>query len=150
MLLLAACGAAGEKHYKVPSAAMEPTIKEGTTVTARTVKSGDYNPADGDLVVVRPPAAWGVTGSGDLLIRRVVGVAGETIECCDGTDGQIKRDGKPADEPYLSPQGQTASFPPVKVPAGEIYVMEDRRGSGNDSAQHGTLPVGTVIGVVEH
>jgi signal peptidase I len=147
--LLASCGGGGEKRYKVPSSSMEPTIKQGSTVTARTVKAGEYRPADGDLVLIRMPASWGNTGSGQMLIRRVVGVAGESIECCEGTYGGIKRDGTAVDEPYLSKQGAKKPFPLVKVPAGQIYVMEDERGSGNDSAQSGTLPVDAVVGVVK-
>jgi hypothetical protein len=37
----------------------------------------------------------------------------------------------------------------ARVPAGEIYVMEDNRGSGIDSAQKGTLPVDAVVDMVD-
>jgi signal peptidase I len=148
--LLASCGlahaATGEKRYKVPNAAMEPTIKENSTVTTVAVKPGDYRPAGGDIVLLRIPASWGESG---LLLLRVVGIPGETITCCDGTDGQLKRNGQWADEPYLAKGGQTATFDPVKVPAGEVYLMEDNRGRSNDSAQHGPAPVDAVTGLVK-
>jgi hypothetical protein len=61
--LVAACRlvheAAGEKRYHVPSPAMRPTFRQDTTVTAKTLKAGDYRAADGDVVVLRPPAGWG-------------------------------------------------------------------------------------------
>jgi signal peptidase I len=147
--LLASCGVEhGDKRYHVPSPAMEPTFKQDTAVTAKTVKAGGYQPADGDVVIFRVPAGWGLSG-GDLLLRRVVGIPGETIECCGGTHGQLKRNGKWADEPYLSETGQSNSFAKVTVPAGELYVMEDNRGKGADSALKGTIRADSVTGVVE-
>jgi signal peptidase I len=148
--LLASCGAAdkaaGEKRYKVPNAAMEPTIKQNSAVTSTAVEPGSYKPADGDIVMIKIPANWAESG---MLLLRVVGVPGETIECCDGKHGQLKRNGQWADEPYLSEQGQSAAFDPVKVPAGNVYLMEDNRGRSNDSAQHGPAPVDAVVGVVK-
>jgi signal peptidase I len=152
LLTVASCGttgSTGDKRYQVPNVAMEPTLKKGSTATAKTVKPGNYQPVDGDLVVVRPPASWGLTGPGELIIRRVVGVGGETIKYCEGPHGQLTRNGKPLDEPYLSPQGQTYFSDPVKVPAGQIYLMEDNRGMGLDSAAKGTVPVDAVVGVVD-
>jgi hypothetical protein len=49
-------GAAGGKRYHVPSPAMRPTFRQDTTVTAKTLKAGDYRPVDGDVVVLRRPA----------------------------------------------------------------------------------------------
>jgi signal peptidase I len=77
------------------------------------------------------------------------GVPGETVTCCEGTNGQIKRNGQWPAEPYLAKGGQTASFDPVEVPAGEVYLMEDNRGRSNDSAQHGPAPVDAVVGLVK-
>ncbi|MEV6843949.1 S26 family signal peptidase [Actinoplanes sp. NPDC051411] len=59
------------------------------------------------------------------------------------------RNGQRTGEPYLAKSGRSAAFDPVKVPAGEVSLMKDNRGSGNDSAQHGPVPVGAVIGRAE-
>jgi hypothetical protein len=37
----------------------------------------------------------------------------------------------------------------VKVPAGDVYLMEDNRGRSNDSARHGPVPVDAVAGLVK-
>jgi hypothetical protein len=122
---------------------MEPAIRAASSVTARAVKPGDYQPADGDVVVVRP--AGGLMKGPTICSSGGWSGWGETIECCDGVHGQIKRNG----EPYLADKGESNSFPPVKVPAGQTYVMEDHRGTGNDSALHRTLPVDAVVGRIK-
>jgi signal peptidase I len=78
---------------------MEPTVRAGRVITARTV-TGTYEPRRGDVVLFRSPG--GLWGDRKVpLLKRVVAVGGETIACCD-TAGKVTVDGKPLDEPYVA------------------------------------------------
>jgi signal peptidase I len=91
------------------------------------------------------------------LIKRVIGVAGDTIEC-NGT-GPMKVNGKPLDETSYVYAGNTpcsvdeegGKFK-VTVPEGKIWVMGDHRQNSLDSRYHrsdkngGFVPVGNVVG----
>jgi signal peptidase I len=153
-MFLTACGSIGDgardKRYQVGSRAMEPTIAEGSTVTATVVKPGEYQPSRGDIVMFDPPASLGWNPDGRPRILRVVAVPGDTIACCD-VQGRVTRNGTPQDEPYVNPSEfePPTAFAPITVPAGELFLLGDYRGVANDSSHNGTLPVATVIGVVD-
>jgi signal peptidase I len=90
------------------------------------------------------------------LIKRVVGVGGDTIQC-EGT-GPLLVNGKALNEPYVYPgntpcsqDDQGGQFK-VKVPEGKIWVMGDHRQNSRDSRynqsdkNHGMVPVDEVVG----
>ncbi|MGB9376973.1 MAG: signal peptidase I [Mycobacteriales bacterium] len=86
-------------------------------------------------------------------IKRVIGLPGDTVACCD-TAGRVTVNDRPLDEPYIldnTPEAQRA-FGPVKVPAGRLWVMGDHRGVSADSRAHeqdkwhGTIPIANVVG----
>jgi signal peptidase I len=86
------------------------------------------------------------------LIKRVIAVGGQTVACCD-SQNRVTVDGKPLVEPYIyylpeaGPPSQ-AEFGPVRVPAGQLWVMGDSRNNSADSRVpgHGPIPVANVIG----
>ena len=92
--------------------------------------------------------------SGDDLVKRVIGVGGDTIECCS-PKGQIIRNGEPLDEPYIYPGNPTDQVEfRVEVPEGRLFVMGDHRYDSADSRFHldtddGTVPVENVVGTAE-
>jgi signal peptidase I len=134
---------------------MEPTVRAGQVITARTV-TGTYEPRRGDVVLFRPPGGrWGERKV--PMLKRVVAVGGETIACCD-TAGKVTVDGKPLDEPYVAEDASLDEppnpnycgprrFAAVTVPAESVFVMGDSRARSNDSRCAGPVPASSVFAV---
>jgi signal peptidase I len=160
--------------FWVPSGSMEQTLMRGDRIL---VWKPGVDPGHGDVVVFKDPADWladpvpvgGLRGalgelaafvgilpssSGDDLVKRVIGVGGDTIECCSPS-GQVIRNGEPLDEPYLYPGQPTDQVIfRVEVPEARLFVMGDHRGDSADSRFHletddGTVPVDNVVGTAE-
>ncbi|MFD1537032.1 signal peptidase I [Nonomuraea guangzhouensis] len=148
-VLTAGCSLFGQQGYTVSSAAMEPTLKQGSHVTAR-LTGDDYAPKPGDIVVFSAPE-WGET---DAHIFRVIGVPGSTVACCDER-GRLTVDRRPLDEPYIGNADPSALTFSLTVPPGRLWVLGDNRGKALDSRAHqgdrgvGTIAVANVIGVVD-
>lgn len=157
--------------FLIPSQSMEDTLQEGdrVLVSKLTTRFGDVE--RGDVVVFEDPNGWltnrqaetgGVGGAirevltfvGVLpeeahghLIKRVVGVGGDTVMCCNDA-GQLEVNGIAVDEtPYLRP-GTEASLTEfdVEVPEGEYFVLGDFRSNSGDSRINGTVPDDAIVG----
>lgn len=150
----------GRERYTMESRAMEPTIVDGQRVTGRSVDGG-YEPRRGDVVVIRPPESWRTTEGrtteviDDLVIRRVIGLGGDTLSCCD-VQGRIYLGSSPLDEPYVTENAaltdrgcRRRSFAPVAVPAGQLFVLGDRRLTAADSRCLGAVSAANVVAVVD-
>ena len=174
--------------FFIPSGSMEQTLHgctgcTGDRVLVNKVPYWFGEPEPGDIVVFEGPDTWspeitvdepGNWVSGALLalgraigvappseddyVKRVVAVAGQTVECCDA-QGRVMVDGEPLDEPYIyqdSPLGTGGTtgreFGKVTVPEGRLWVMGDHRSASADSKAHmddrysGTIAVDDVIG----
>ncbi|MFC4856415.1 signal peptidase I [Actinophytocola glycyrrhizae] len=104
-------------------------------------------------------AAFGLASPNeDDVVKRIVAVGGQTVECCD-EENRVLVDGEPLDEPYIYwlPGNNTQeSFPPIKVPAGMLWVLGDNRNNSCDSrcqgggGKNGLVPVDNVIGKVRY
>lgn len=151
--------------YYIPSESMEPTVEPGDRLVV-TKQRGDVE--RGSLVVFdgtgsfapyQPGSPWvrdplrtagqwlGLVGSDTVYIKRVIGVAGDTVECCDA-GGYLLVNGQRLEEPYL-PQGQAPSDVTfsVQVPQGRIWVMGDNRSQSVDSRALLGSPGGGMIRV---
>lgn len=119
-------------RLKVPGAGMEPTIQAGQTVSATKVAAGTYRPKRGDIVVFNAPAEW-LAGKGDQqLIKRVIGLPGERLVCCD-PQARWVIDGTPLTETYVKPSSEAPTPFDVLVPEGRLWVMGDNRAGSGDS-----------------
>lgn len=158
--------------FLIPSESMEDTLLVGdrVLVSKLTTRVGDID--RGDVVVFEDPGDWlgpgavvteeGWRGSvrnalefvGVLpsdteghLIKRVIGVPGDRVACCDAED-RITVNGEPIDEDGYLPAGEVPSVEEFdeQVPAGQLWVMGDNRSNSGDSRVHGTVPVDRVVG----
>ncbi|MFB7475566.1 signal peptidase I [Kitasatospora sp. NPDC056184] len=165
--------------FVIPSGSMEQTIQIGDRVLVdKFTPWFGAEPERGEVVVFKDPGGWlerehGASTDGPVLraakqvltfvgllpsdseqdlIKRVIGVGGDTVECCDD-QGRVSLNGSPLDEPYLA-LGNPPSRQPfkVKVPQGRLWVMGDHRDVSADSRFHmgnpgqGTVPVSGVVG----
>jgi signal peptidase I len=91
----------------------------------------------------------GLTPKGTDYIKRVIGLPGDVVQCCDA-QGRVTVNGVGIDEPYVFVDpGETDSnkvFGPVTVPKGRLWVMGDHRNASRDSRFVHAVPEKDVIG----
>ncbi|MCZ7416272.1 MULTISPECIES: signal peptidase I [unclassified Streptomyces] len=114
------------RPYAVPTDSMAPTINAGERVLAERVEGTEVR--RGDVVVFRD-TTWG-----DLpMIKRVVGVGGDTVVCCDA-EGRLTINGEPVSEPYLDTPGRASATEfSATVPEGRLFLLGDHRRDSVDS-----------------
>jgi signal peptidase I len=76
------------------------------------------------------------------LIKRVIGLPGETVEIHNNC---VYIDGEPLKEDYLS-DVQQPDHSPVRVDDREVFVLGDNRGVSNDSRYFGCVPAADIVG----
>ncbi len=90
----------------------------------------------GDVVAVR------LAGARFMYLKRVVALAGDTVEFRHGT---LFRNGEPQAEPYLRFRGDW-TLPPRKVPAGMVYLVGDNRAMPMDQHVFGAAEMNRIFG----
>ena len=115
--------------FFIPSGSMEPTLQIGDRVLVNKLSYDLHSVHRGDIVVFKKPANDYSPGVKDL-IKRVIGLPGDTISAHDGV---VFIDGRKLPEPWLPKGETTAPFPPQLIPHGEYFMMGDNRGDSADS-----------------
>jgi signal peptidase I len=123
---------------------MVPTIRVGDRIRVLPLKRP---PARGDIVVFRRPSDDpGGPGDPTQLIKRIIGLPGETISFADGN---VDIDDVPLKEGYL-PRGTATrgadGLEPIAIPDNEVFVLGDNRGISQDSRYFGPVPESDIVG----
>jgi signal peptidase I len=161
--------------FFIPSSSMENTLEIGDKVLVNKLVY-DFRPIHrGDIIVFNGDGSWypatsqsppvltrlwdSVTGLFGTapgvhdLIKRVIGIPGDHVACCDAQD-QITVNGVPLNEKsYLYPGNPPSQVKfSITVPPGRLWVMGDHRDVSWDSRGHqqdpgnGTIPQDKVVG----
>lgn len=156
--------------FYIPSGSMQNTLGIGDRVLINKIVYHTRSIARGDIVVFNGDGSWdtpaprsstnffssvlkdieGIAGAnqdGDIYIKRVIGLPGDHVACCNA-QGQMTVNGVPLSErSYLYP-GNTPSSTPfhITVPPGRLWVMGDHRAISYDSRGHMGMPGGGTIG----
>jgi signal peptidase I len=130
--------------FYIPSPSMEHTLNINDRVLVDKLVYDFRSPHRGEVVVFEAPRDWSGSTDGEDFIKRVIGVGGDHIVCCDN-GGRIKVNDKTLDERYLYSQDGVADPPAdepfdVTVPKGRLWVMGDHRSASGDSLEHFTDP----------
>ena len=116
---------------------MEPNLHSTQRVVVEKVTYRFlHGPWRGDIVVIDLP------GQTEMLIKRVVGLPGESIEV---RNGQVYIDGEQLDEPWTVRPGG-GNYGPQTIPPLRVFVMGDNRGASNDSRSFGPVAIEHVVG----
>jgi signal peptidase I len=146
--------------FYIPSQSMENTLQVNDRVLVNKVIYNIRPPQRGEIVVFRAPAGWRSDPNGEDFIKRVIGIGGDRIQCCDG-EQRLIINGQPLDEPYLYSDGVVNDVAAdddldVTVPEDRLWVMGDHRSASGDSLEHyrisgedimyATIPTDAVVG----
>ncbi|MER7456158.1 signal peptidase I [Micromonospora sp. NPDC126480] len=146
--------------FFIPSPSMENTLQIDDRVLVNKLVYDFRSPHRGEVIVFKAPTAWSGNPDGEDFIKRVIGVGGDHVACCD-EQGRITINGAPLDEPYLYSADGERDKPAdqefdITVPQGRLWVMGDHRSASGDSLQHwqqsgqdineATIPEDDVVG----
>jgi signal peptidase I len=127
--------------FYIPSLSMAPTLQINDRVLVNKLSYDLHDVNRGDLVVFESPPNEGSETKD--LIKRVIGLPGETVE---SRDGHILIDGQQLEEPYLDRGVTTGALDKITVPPDHLWVMGDNRANSRDSRFFGPIPESLVIG----
>lgn len=152
--------------FFIPSGSMEPQLEVGDRVVVSRIAYHLHEPRRGDIVVF-PSLTEEVPGDDSVfplrithevlqglglreppeteLIKRVIGLPGETLEA---RGGRVYVDGRELVEPYLDADLATEDFGPITVPADHVFVLGDNRlpNMSLDSRVFGPVPIDSIVG----
>ncbi len=130
--------------FYIPSDSMVPALVVGDRVLVNKLSYRAHEPNRFDIVVFLAPKGTETPLVKDL-VKRVVGLPGETIE---GRDGRILINGAVIEEPFLPAGIQSRTFGPVKVPPKSYFMLGDNRPFSKDSTYFGPIEGEAFVGRV--
>ena len=148
--------------YYIPSESMEPgLVKDDRILVEKPSYWFSDGPERGDVVVFRDPGGWlpgdpprpgavatlagklGLLPEGEHLVKRVIGVPGDVIGCCDQSGRLLVNGVSFPEDSFIEPQERcdgpmtgTCSWRAGPVPDGAYFVMGDNRDDSGDSSVH--------------
>lgn len=123
-------------RVRVDGLSMNPTLQHGEYILVSKLSYKTGTPQRGDIIVFRLPL-----DPKQDLIKRVIGLPGETISI---HDGQVKINGFVLEEPYIA---QSPVYDGEwTVGEEQLFVLGDNRNDSKDSHQWGLLPLENVLG----
>jgi signal peptidase I len=137
--------------FFIPSLSMYPALHEGDRVLVNKLSYRLHEVNRGDVIVFERPASETSSDIPDL-IKRVVGLPGESISFVDGA---VYVDGRRLEESYLidgtattstNAPNQCPAEAPCIVPPGQVWVMGDNRSDSKDSRYFGPVDQATIVG----
>jgi len=162
--------------FFIPSGSMENTLEINDRVLVNKLVYDVRGIHRGDIVVFNGDGSWdpgtpprdtnfvvkfgqgfasmfGFGHPGDILIKRVIGLPGDKVACCDAR-GRVTVNGVPlTEQSYLYPDDAPSEIRfNIVVQPGRLWVMGDHRLISDDSRNHlgepggGTIPENAVIG----
>jgi len=134
------------ESYFVPTPSMTPTLMPGDRIMVDKLASTIHR---GDIVVFHNVPAD--KGGPPTLVKRVVGLPGETISSIGST---VLIDGKPLAEPWLPTltgdcTEQSEHIKSTRITSDHYFMMGDCRGDSEDSRYFGTVPSSNIVGKVD-
>lgn len=123
---------------RVEGQSMEPNLHTDQRLVVEKLSYRFHAPRRFDIVVLRLPSQ-----GEELLIKRVIGLPGETI---DIHDGHVYVNGEQLIEPYVIETTRPGRVSHVVVPPLNVFVMGDNRNHSNDSRSFGPVPIENIVG----
>ena len=150
---------ASVQNFRVQGQSMDPTLANQqhllvsklayAVVPFQTALAATVGDPDGDAAFVFNPPQRGdivvfhiTDREGADLVKRVVGLPGETVEV---RDGRVYIDGTLLPEPYLTKFDESDEGP-VSVPEGHYFVLGDNRAVSYDSRYMGPIRMEQIVG----
>jgi signal peptidase I len=156
--------------FYIPSESMEPGLIKNDRILVEKPSYWFDGPERGDVVVFKDPGDWlngeeaagptstvakvlskvGLYPTGGHLVKRVIGVEGDVIKCCDD-QGRLTVNGQPLNEEDYARLGGAKCYGPMvddcdadwevgPIPQGQVFVMGDNRNNSADSSFHMCKP----------
>jgi len=128
--------------FYIPSESMVPTLQKGDRVLVNKLSYKLHDVNRGDVVVFERPPNEPDNGIKDL-IKRVVGLPGESVEV---RDCKVLINGQSLDEPYVKTWNRTCTYAAHQIGSDEVFVMGDNRDDSQDSRFFGPIKESLIVG----
>ena len=131
---------------RVDGPSMQPNYREHSINIVNRLAYLRGEPQRGDVVAIRYSGVSRLSGKSIMLMKRVVGLPGETVEW---VDGKLLINGRPMDEPYVK-YSCSWDFKPNHWQLGddEYYVVGDNRAMAYEDHLQGAARRVRIVGKV--